>query len=102
VLLAGRAPSPLADALTPETVAQLTDSLHERADFVIFDSPPLPVADSYPLALHSDNVLVVARYGRTTKDQAEFARTTLEEIGVRNVGVVLTDAATASDGYGGY
>jgi capsular polysaccharide biosynthesis protein/Mrp family chromosome partitioning ATPase len=102
VLLAGKAPSPLGDALTPETVANLTDRLHERADFVVFDSPPLPVADSYPLALNSDNVLVVARYGRTTKDQAEFARTTLEEIGVSRVGVVLTDAAASPDGYGGY
>lgn len=101
VLLAGRPPSPVADPLTPETVAKLTEKLHERADFVIYDSPPLPVADSYPLAQHSDNVLVVARYGRTTKDQAEFARTTLEEIGVRNVGVVLTDAAASPDGYGG-
>jgi polysaccharide biosynthesis transport protein len=102
VLPAGKAPSPLGDALTPETVANLTDRLHERADFVVFDSPPLPVADSYPLALNSDNVLVVARYGRTTKDQAEFARTTLEEIGVSRVGVVLTDAAVSPDGYAGY
>jgi Mrp family chromosome partitioning ATPase/capsular polysaccharide biosynthesis protein len=102
VLLAGRAPSPVGDALTPETVTNLTDRLHERADFVIFDSPPLPVADSYPLALRSDNVLVVARYGRTTRDQAEFVRTTLGEIGVRNVGVVLTDAAMSPDGYAGY
>jgi succinoglycan biosynthesis transport protein ExoP len=102
VLLAGRAPSPVGDALTPETVSNLTDRLHERADFVVFDSPPLPVADSYPLALQSDNVLVVARYGRTTKDQAEFVRTTLEEIGVRRVGVVLTDAALSPDGYAGY
>ena len=102
VLLAGRAPSPLEDALTPETVSNLTDRLHERADFVVFDSPPLPVADSYPLALNSDNVLVVARYGRTTRDQAEFARTMFEEIGVRRVGVVLTDAAASPDGYAGY
>jgi len=102
VLLAGKDPSPLADALTPETVAELTERLHERADFVIYDSPPLPVADSYPLALRSDNVLVVARYGRTTKDQAEFTRTTLEEIGVRNVGVVLTDASASPDGRSGY
>jgi Mrp family chromosome partitioning ATPase len=83
-------------------VANLTEQLHERADLVVFDSPPLPVADSYPLALQSDNVLVVARYGRTTKDQAEFARTTLEEIGVRKVGVVLTDASASPDGYAGY
>jgi capsular polysaccharide biosynthesis protein/Mrp family chromosome partitioning ATPase len=102
VLLAGRPPSPVGDALTPETVTNLTDRLHERADFVVFDSPPLPVADSYPLALRSDNVLVVARYGRTTRDQAEFVRTTLGEIGVRNVGVVLTDAAMSPDGYAGY
>jgi Mrp family chromosome partitioning ATPase/capsular polysaccharide biosynthesis protein len=92
LLTGGTTPAPLVDALTPETVTYLIQRLRERADYVVFDSPPLMAADSYPLAVQSDNVLVVARRGRTTKDQAEWARATLDELGVEKIGVVITDA----------
>jgi Mrp family chromosome partitioning ATPase len=82
----------VSDVVTPDAVADVITRLLERADYVIFDSPPLSVAEAYPLAVRADNVLVVARRGRTTKDQAEWARDTLEEIGVEKVGVVLTDS----------
>jgi capsular polysaccharide biosynthesis protein/Mrp family chromosome partitioning ATPase len=92
LLPGGSAPAPIGDALTPEAVSSLIQRLLERADFVIFDSPPLVVAEAYPLAVQSDNVLVVARRGRTTKDQAEWVRATLEELGVEKIGVVITDS----------
>jgi receptor protein-tyrosine kinase len=92
VLSAGSPPSPLVDLLTPEAIAAVTDRLLERADYVLFDAPPLLVASSFPLAIQSDNVLVVARHGRTTKGQAEAVRATLDGLGVEKVGVVLTDA----------
>jgi Mrp family chromosome partitioning ATPase len=92
LLSSGSAPSPLSDALTPESVSYLIEHLQARADYVVFDSPPLMVADAYPLAVQSDNVLVVARRGRTTKDQAEWARATLDELGVEKIGVVMTDS----------
>ena len=95
LLASGTAPAPLTDFLTPETVSDLIARLRERADYVIFDSPPLLVAESYPLAVQSDNVLVVARRGRTTKDQAEWVRNTLDELGVEKVGVVVTDSPPA-------
>ena len=92
LLPSGSVPAPLSDVITSDAVADLIEALNDRADYVIFDSPPLSVAEAYPLAVRADNVLVVARRGRTTKDQAEWARSTLDEIGVRNVGVVLTDS----------
>jgi capsular exopolysaccharide synthesis family protein len=92
LLPSGSVPAPLSDVITSDAVAELIEALNERADYVIFDSPPLSVAEAYPLAVRADNVLVVARRGRTTKDQAEWARETLDEIGVKNVGVVLTDS----------
>lgn len=92
LLPGGSAPAPIGDSLTPEAVSTLIQRLLERADFVIFDSPPLVVAEAYPLAVQSDNVLVVARRGRTTKDQAEWVRSTLEELGVEKIGVVITDS----------
>jgi receptor protein-tyrosine kinase len=98
VLRAGSSPSRL-DLLTPEAVDGLLARLRQRADYVVFDSPTLLVSDFFPLAVKSDSVLLVARRGRTTKAQAESARVTLEEIGVANVGVVLTDVRSG-DGYG--
>jgi Mrp family chromosome partitioning ATPase len=92
LLPSGSTPAPLSDVITSDTVADLIRRLNERADYVVFDSPSLAVAEAYPLAVQVDNVLIVARRGRTTKDQAEWARDTLEEIGVQKVGVVLTDS----------
>jgi polysaccharide biosynthesis transport protein len=97
-LAAGNSSSALVDVLTPDALAILMDMLRARADFVVFDSPPLAVADAYPLAIQSDNVLVVARRGRTTRDQAEWVRTTLDELGIAKIGVVLTNAPP-TDGY---
>jgi Mrp family chromosome partitioning ATPase/capsular polysaccharide biosynthesis protein len=93
VLTAGQPPSPLVGMLTPETLTSLIKQLHGRADYVIFDSPPLLAADALPLAIRSDNVLVVARSGRTTKDEAETVIGTLHELGVERIGIVLTDAS---------
>ena len=85
-------PSSAVESLTADQVSLLIGQLRDRADFVIVDAPSLVVADAYPLAVQSDNVLVVARHGRATKDQAESVRATLRELGVEKVGVVLTDA----------
>jgi Mrp family chromosome partitioning ATPase/capsular polysaccharide biosynthesis protein len=99
LLPAGSKPHTLGSVLTPEIVTALLERLRARADYIVFDAPPLLVADAYPLALQADKVLVVARSGRTTREQAESVRATLEGLGVQKVGVVMTDAPSA-DGYG--
>jgi capsular polysaccharide biosynthesis protein len=98
LLAAGGPPATLVGVLWPETIEQLKQQLHGRADYVVFDCPSLLVADALPLALQSDSILVVARRGRTTKDQAESVRETLQGLGVDHVGVVLTDTPVG-DGY---
>jgi len=92
VLTAGAQPSARVGMLTPEVLGGLIERLNSRADYVVFDSPPLLAADALPLAIRSDNVLVVARSGRTTRDEAESVVSTLQELGVERIGVVLTDA----------
>ena len=96
VLTAGTHPSARVGMLTPEVLGELIERLNKRADFVVFDSPPLLAADALPLAIRSDNVLVVARSGRTTRDEAESVVSTLQELGVERIGVVLTDARAAT------
>ena len=98
LLRAGGPPSTLVGMLTPASVTRLVLELYERTDFIVFDCPSLLVADALPVALHSDNVLIVARRGRTTRNQAESVRETLEGLGVANAGVVLTDTP-AGDAY---
>jgi capsular polysaccharide biosynthesis protein/Mrp family chromosome partitioning ATPase len=92
VLPAGHVTSVAGDVLTPEALGVLIDRLHERADYIVIDAPPLLVADALGLALQADNVLLVARRGRTTRDQAEWARMTLEGLGVTKISVVPTNA----------
>ena len=67
---------------------------------MIFDAPPLLlVADALPLALEADSVIVVARQGRTTRENAEAVRGTLESLGAANVAIVISDS-NGGDGYG--
>jgi Mrp family chromosome partitioning ATPase len=80
-----------------ERVQDMIDRLREETDFVIFDGPPLFVAEVFPLAIKSDRVLIVARQGRTTREKARSAQSTLSGLGVENVSVVLTDAAAIDD-----
>ena len=96
VLTAGTQPTARVGMLTPEVLGELIERLNSRADYVVFDSPPLLAADALPLAIRSDNVLVVARSGRTTRDEAESVVSTLQELGVERIGVVLTDARSGT------
>jgi Mrp family chromosome partitioning ATPase len=76
--------------------------LARDATYVLLDTPPLlALADAFPFALSADTVLVVARQGRTTKQNAQSVRATLEGLGAKRVAIVLTDVA-GGDGYGYY
>jgi tyrosine-protein kinase len=80
-----------------ERVQYMIDQMSQDADFVIFDGPPLFVAEVFPLAIKSDRVLIVARQGRTTREKARSAQSTLSGLGVTHPSVVLTDAAAIDD-----
>jgi receptor protein-tyrosine kinase len=92
LLPAGRARSNPADLLTADRVERLSGDLRARADYVVVDATPiLLVGDAFAFARVADNVIVVAREGRTTKEAADAVRVTLERLAVGRVGVVLTD-----------
>jgi succinoglycan biosynthesis transport protein ExoP len=86
-----------ASLLTPAAVEDLIQDLRARCEFVVFDAAPLlVVADSFPLALKSDTIIVVARQGRTTRQSAQSVRNTLSGLGATNVSVVITDGSRPS------
>ena len=86
----------------PPTPAELVGSLRmreamaqlrERADYVLFDSPPvLAVADARILATKVDAVVLVVRAGATKRDLAQRAKAQLEQVNAPLIGVVLNNA----------
>jgi polysaccharide biosynthesis transport protein len=72
---------------------------HEASDFVIVDSPPVvAVADPSVLAMNSDGMVVVMTQetGRRTLIQA---RTQLQRVGARILGVVVNRVESTRRGY---
>jgi len=91
VLTAG-APRSASSALTPDATKALFAQLRKAAEYVVVIAPPLLVAgDALPLAAAAEHVLVVARQGRVTTADADGVRRSLDEVGARRIGVVLTD-----------
>jgi capsular exopolysaccharide synthesis family protein len=94
LLPAGAVPPNPADLLGSRRMEAIIANLKSRADFVLFDAPPvLAVTDAALLASKLDGVLLVVRAGHTQRDHALQAKHLLEKIHVRLVGTVLTDAA---------
>ncbi|MGF1503816.1 MAG: CpsD/CapB family tyrosine-protein kinase, partial [Anaerolineae bacterium] len=102
VLPSGPLPPNPADLVGSPRMESIINRLTERADYVLFDAPPVfAVTDAALRASRLDGVLLVLRAGGTRRDHAERARELLERIGVRIVGAVLLDAEV--DGrVGGY
>ena len=94
LLPAGQLPSSPADLLGSRRMESLVTNLKSRADFVLFDAPPvIAVTDAALLASLLDGVLLVVSAGQTRRDDAQQAKALLQKINVRIVGTVLTNAA---------
>jgi capsular exopolysaccharide synthesis family protein len=93
LLPAGDLPASPADLLGSRRMEALIANLKTRADFVLFDAPPvIAVTDAALLASRLDGVLLVVSAGQTRREHALQAKALLEKINVRIVGTVLTNA----------
>lgn len=99
-LTSGPLPPNPAELLASPRFAELLDRLAQSAEYVLIDSAPvLLVADAVSLTPKVDGVIVVSRVGSATIDQAHKVRHTLDRVGARLVGLVIT-GAKSPDGYG--
>ena len=93
LLSSGPKPPNPADLLGAARMGRLIDQLLERADFVLFDAPPvMAAADAAILGAKVDGVLLVIQAGKTRRDHSERARELLEKANVRIIGATLTNA----------
>lgn len=104
VLTSGPLPPRPADLLGSRRMEAVIARLHDEADMVLFDTPPVTaVTDAAVLATRLDGVLLVMRAGTTRRDRAREARRLLEKVKANIVGVVLNNAPLETTyGYGYY
>jgi len=93
IICAGDLPPNPADLLGGQRMNEIIAALKQRADYVLFDSPPvLAATDAALLGIKLDVFLLTVRAGETRRDHTAQARQALERIHARVVGAVLTDA----------
>lgn len=103
LLPAGALPPTPAELLHSAAFGRLLDTLSERFDRVVIDSPPLvPVTDAAIIATRVDGVILVARPLRTRRDLAGHAIRALRDVGARVLGCILNDVNIDERGYDYY
>lgn len=99
VLPAGSQPPDPGALLGSDAMQTLVESLTERFDVVIYDSPPLlPVTDAVVLGKHLDGLLLTVRHGSTTRDQLSDCAEIASNARVPLLGSVLTCVRTRTSG----
>lgn len=93
ILPSGELPPNPADLLSGKRMEEIIGVLKARADYILFDSPPvLAATDAALLGIKLDGALLAVRAGDTRRDHTAQARQALERVHVRIVGAVLTNA----------
>ena len=91
ILTSGAPPPNPAEFLNSQRMTDLTAAFRQEFDLVIFDcSPILPVTDATILASKMDGTLIVYRVGRTARAALKRAKSLLENVRSKVLGVVLT------------
>ena len=94
-----RPPNPIELVQSP-AFGHMVEELKRRYDLLLFDSPPLlAVADSRIIVTHCDQVVCVAKSGRTTRDALKEARDMLWSVFPDPIGCVVNDVDISSGSY---
>jgi Mrp family chromosome partitioning ATPase len=81
-------------------MGSLLKVLNARFDYVIIDSPPLlPVTDGAVLATLTDGAILIARHGKSSRDDLEQATHALEAVSAKLLGTVLNCIPVRASGY---
>jgi succinoglycan biosynthesis transport protein ExoP len=104
VLPCGPIPPNPSELLHTAKFGALLETLKERFDLVIFDSPPVGVViDAAIVGPQVDGAIIVAESGRTSRDALGHALRQMRDVGTNVLGCVLNDVNLAKHGaYGGY
>ena len=89
-----------ADLISSEKMNAILMALKQQFEFVVVDSPPLiPFSDARSLAANADAVILVGRYGLTTRRALTRSAQLLRDMNAPVLGVVLNDIDLNSPDY---
>jgi len=99
----GFSPPLPADLLASEDMKQLVQTLRERYEYVIFDTPPtLSVTDPMIVASQADGLVLVIRQGLCTRAMLTRATEIFTDVDVKVYGFVLNGVDASLPEYYGY
>ncbi|GAC1700355.1 MAG: polysaccharide biosynthesis tyrosine autokinase [Candidatus Acidiferrum sp.] len=88
------------DLVASGRVLAVVVALRQKFEYVVIDSPPLiSFSDARILSTYSDAVVLVGRYGCTTRREIKRCVELLDEVGAPVVGVALNNIDPASDDF---
>jgi capsular exopolysaccharide synthesis family protein len=94
VMTSGPVPPNPSELLGSRRMHDLINALKQRADIVVFDTPPLlPVTDAAALSRLTDGAVLVCRTRSTKTDQLECAAQSLRSVGKQVLGLILNGAS---------
>jgi polysaccharide biosynthesis transport protein len=100
LLTSGAIPPNPIEFIESDAMRELIEALKERADVVIFDSPPLLlVADAQILSSIADGTLLVVEMKRTRREMARQGKELLVRAGARILGLAANKLRRAGGGY---
>jgi len=103
LLTAGTKPPNPSELLASSKMKNFINSLREKIDFIIIDTPPvLMLTDAQLLAGSTDGYLLVVSSGEADRDAAAKAKELLEKVNAKILGVVLNKLKVSEKGYYGY
>ena len=99
VLTAGIVVPNPSEMLGSVRMKELLDSLSEKYDYILIDTPPINVlSDGLHIARVSDGVIVVVRENHSTHDELRHAINSLQFISAKILGIVYNGADSNSSG----
>ena len=79
---------------------ELVETMRERFDVVIVDSPPMGAGiDPFVLGTITGNLMLVLRAGATERDLAEAKLQIVDQLPIRLIGAVLNDVRASMNDY---
>ncbi|MDD7305127.1 MAG: CpsD/CapB family tyrosine-protein kinase [Peptoniphilaceae bacterium] len=103
VLLSGPIPPNPSEILSSYAMKNTIKELEEKYDYIIIDTPPTGIiTDTAILSTISDGVILVVRSNYTKKEQVESAIESIDKVGGKFIGVVMTFAKKENSNYGDY
>lgn len=104
VLPSGTLPPNPSELLGNPAMSDLVARLRRSYEIIIIDAPPvLPVTDAAVMSRLADGVVVIVRFGKTTRNQLAASLRSLDAVDARVLGTVMTATpAKATTAYTGY